>query len=294
MRRISDRAQRTIATPASVQGTGYLTGRTVHLRFVPAPVHTGVVFARTDLGKHTHLPALVNQVTGTQRRTTLGHSPLTVGLVEHVLAALGGMRIDNCLVELDAPEPPGLDGSAQPFVDALCNAGIVVQAARTTIWSLTSSITVQQPDATLTLHPADDPMLRISYLLDYGDRSPIVRQTCSIDVTPESFRQQIAPSRTFVTQQEAVQLRQQGLGTRTKTSDLLIFGPRGPIDNKLRFADEPARHKILDLIGDLSLLGADIRGHLVAYRSGHSLNVELARELHRRIEHVRTEQNAAA
>lgn len=294
MRRISDRAQRTIATPTGVQGTGYLTGRTVHLRFVPAPVGAGVVFVRTDLGKHARLPAHVGQVTGTQRRTTLGHSPLTVSLVEHVLAALKGMRVDNCLVELDAPEPPGLDGSAQPYVEALCNAGIVIQAARKTIWTVLSKLTVQQQGATLTLHPTDEPALRVSYFLDYGDRSSIVRQTHTALLTPQVFKQDIAPCRTFVTQEEALQLQQQGIGSRTKATDLVIFGPRGPIDNKLRFADEPARHKILDLVGDLSLLSEDLCGHVTAYRSGHSLNVELVRELNQRIERARLEPSAAA
>lgn len=294
VRRISDRAERTIATPAGVQGIGYLTGRTVHLRFVPAPVRTGVVFVRTDLDKRPHLPAHVKQVIDTQRRTTLGHGPLTVSLVEHVLAALKGMRVDNCYVELDAPEPPGMDGSAQPFVEALCSAGIVIQPARKTSWAVTSKLTVQQHGATLSLHPAEEPGLRASYFLDYGDRSPIVPQTHTAELTPQVFKQDIAPCRTFVTQEEALQLQRQGIGKRTKTSDLVVFGPRGPIDNRLRFADEPARHKILDLVGDLSLLGEDLCGHVTAYRSGHSLNIELVRELQRRIEHARANQNAAA
>src|SRR5262249_33003676 len=195
VRRISDRAERSIARPAGVQGIGYLTGRTVHLRFMPAPVRTGLVFVRTDLGKQAHLRAHVSQVTGTERRTTLGHSPLTVSLVEHVLAALKGMRIDNCWVELDAPEPPGLDGSAQPFVEALCSAGIVIQPARKTMWAVTSKLTVQQPGATLSLHPTDEPGLRASYSLDYGDRSPIVRQAHTAELTPQTFKQDIAPCR---------------------------------------------------------------------------------------------------
>jgi UDP-3-O-[3-hydroxymyristoyl] N-acetylglucosamine deacetylase len=294
VRKISDRAERTIARPAGVQGTGYLTGRTVHLRFVPAPVRTGVVFVRTDLEKPAHLRAHISQVTGAQRRTTLGQSPLTVSLVEHVLAALSGMRVDNCYVELDAPEPPGLDGSAQPFVEALCSAGIVIQPARKAIWAVTAKLTVQQPGATLSLHPAEEPGLRASYILDYGDRSSIVRQMHTAELTPQIFKQDIAPCRTFVTQEEALELQRQGIGKRTKPSDLVIFGPRGPIDNQLRFADEPARHKILDLVGDLSLLGEGLCGHVTAYRSGHSLNIELVRELQRRLEHSRADQSAAA
>lgn len=294
MRKISQRAQRTIARAAHVQGVGYLSGRTVHLRYLPAPIHTGVVFVRSDLGPQATLPAHVSQVTGTQRRTTLGTAPLTVSLVEHVLAALGGLRIDNCFVELDAPEPPGLDGSAQPFVHALCDAGIIVQTASKSIWSVTTRVALHQRDTTLSLYPSDEPTLRASYLLDYGDRSAIGRQTFTVDVTPASFQQGIASCRTFVTQEEAALLRQQGLGSCTKVNDLLVFGPHGPIENKLHFANEPARHKVLDLIGDLSLLGEDLCGHVVAYRSGHSLNVELVRELHRHMEQARTQQRAVA
>lgn len=294
MKRISERAQRTIAMPAEVHGIGYLTGKNVRLRFTPAPVATGVVFVRTDLGPQARIRAEVGEVSGTERRTTLGQGPISVSLVEHVLAALSGLRIDNCLVEINAPEPPGLDGSAQPFVDTLRQAGIVVQAGRKTIWASGDSITLEHHDATLTLHPANGPRLRVSYLLDYGNRSAIARQVCTIDVTPEMFLQEIAPCRTFVTEEEAKILRQQGLGSRTKVNDLVVFGPRGPIDNRLHFANEPARHKILDLIGDLALLGDDICGHVVAYRSGHSLNVELVRELRRRLDQAHTPQRAVA
>ena len=126
MKRLTDRYQQTIARPARVEGTGYITGQHVHLRFLPAPACSGVVFVRTDLGPDALIPADVEQVTGTQLRTTLGHAPLYVGLVEHVLAALKGLHIDNCVVEVDAPEPPGMDGSAVDFVRALCGAGQVL------------------------------------------------------------------------------------------------------------------------------------------------------------------------
>lgn len=294
MKRISERAQRTIATPAEVHGIGYLTGKNVRVRFTPAPVATGVVFVRADLGPEARVRADVSEVSGTERRTTLGHGAVSVSLVEHVLAALNGLRIDNCLVEINGAEPPGLDGSAQAFVDTLRQAGIVVQAGRKTIWGATDNIYLAHHDATLSLHPAQGSRLRVSYLLDYGDRSAIMRQVCTIDVTPEAFVQEIAPCRTFVTEAEAQALQQQGLGPRTKVNDLVVFGPRGPIDNRLHFANEPARHKILDLIGDLALLGEDIGGHVVAYRSGHSLNVELVRELRRRLDQACTIQRAVA
>jgi UDP-3-O-acyl N-acetylglucosamine deacetylase len=279
VRRLGYRYQRTVARPARVQGVGFLTGVTVRLEFLPAPPSTGVVFVRTDLRPAAHIPARFHQVTGTQRRTTLGHAPAQVELVEHVLAALAGLRIDNCVVELDAPEPPGLDGSAQGFVEALCDAGAVLQPARRAIWGVDTPVTVSRNGATLTLHPVEREELRISYLLDYGPHAPIARQVHTQTLTPECFTNELATCRTFLLEAEAEELKRQGLGTRTTTADLLVFGPRGPVDNRLRFGDEPARHKILDLVGDLSLFGHDLRGHLVAYRSGHSLNAMLVRAL---------------
>src|SRR5262245_28425372 len=242
---------------------------------------------RTDLHPAPSIPAHVDHVTGTTRRTTLGHAPAQVALVEHVLAALAGLRIDNCYVELDAPEPPGLDGSARRFVDVLQRAGVLLQPARRAVWCVEKPVVIRQARATLALHPPQAEELRISYLLDYGAASPIGWQMHTQTITPEDFVSNVADCRTFVLEQEAQELQRQGLGVRTTTADLLVFGPRGPIGNQLRHANEPARHKVLDLIGDLSLLGADLVGHVVAYRSGHPLNIELVRELHRQIEQSR-------
>jgi UDP-3-O-acyl N-acetylglucosamine deacetylase len=281
VRRHGYRWQRTIAEPIQVHGVGFLTGAMVRLRFVPAPASTGVVFVRSDLRPPVHLPARVEYVTGTQRRTTLGRPPAQVELVEHVLAALAGLHIDNCFVELNAAEPPGLDGSSRRFVDALCQARPIIQPARREITSFDAPVIVARHGATLTLHPAATDELRISYLLDYGRHSPIGWQMHTLTLTPESFASDIAGCRTFLLESEASELRRQGFGARTTAADLLVFGKSGPIDNELRFANEPARHKILDIVGDLSLLGHDVRGHLVAYRSGHPLNVELVQCLSR-------------
>ncbi len=285
VRRHGTRSQRTIARPAEVRGVGFLTGADVRLRFVPAPPSTGAVFVRTDLPDRPRIRALVDRVTGTRRRTTLGHPPAQVGLVEHVLAALAGLRIDNCFLELDAPEPPGLDGSARAFVDALLGAGTHRQAETRPVWRADAPIAVAAAGATLTLHPPEiteegpRPGLWLSYFLDYGPASPIARQAHTQEASPASFAQHLAACRTFLLEAEANELRRLGLGTRTTAADLLVFGPHGPIENELRHANEPARHKVLDLIGDLSLLGGDLCGHVVAYRSGHPLNVELARLL---------------
>jgi UDP-3-O-acyl N-acetylglucosamine deacetylase len=283
VKRLSYRAQQTLANSAEIRGVGYLTGALVTVRFAPAPAGTGVVLFRADLGPNARIPAHVDMVTGTQRRTTLGKPPVHVSLVEHVLAALAGLHIDNCLVEVNAPEPPGLDGSAQGFVDVLRQVGVRWQAARRAIWTPTSTIVVHSENASLALHPGECPELRASYLLDYGPLSPIVRQRHTQVICPESFANELASCRTFLLEEEGLALQRQGLGAGIKITDLLVFGPRGPIGNALRFGNEPARHKVLDMVGDLSLLGCDLTGHLVGYRSGHPLNVELARELLRRI-----------
>jgi UDP-3-O-acyl-N-acetylglucosamine deacetylase len=153
------------------------------------------------------------------------------------------------------------------------------QQARREICSVDAPVLVVAKGATLTLYPAEGEQLRISYILDYGRDSPIGWQMHSQVMTPARFSEDIAGCRTFILESEAAELRRQGLGARTTAADLLVFGSRGPIDNKLRYANEPARHKILDIIGDLSLLGFDLRGHIVAYRSGHPLNIEMVRRL---------------
>jgi UDP-3-O-acyl N-acetylglucosamine deacetylase len=287
------RYQRTLARSVELQGIGFLTGATVHIGFHPASAATGVVFVRRDLEPAARIPAHIDQVTGTQRRTTLGRPPAQVMLVEHVLAALAGLRIDNCYVELDAPEPPGLDGSALGFVSVLRRAGTQLQPARRSIWCVEAPVVVCLRGATLALHPPESRDLKMSYVLDYGPQSPIDRQLCTETITPETFASQVALCRTFLLDHEAEELRRQGLGARTTPADLLVFGRRGPIGNKLRFANEPARHKILDLIGDLALLGHDLIGHLVAYRSGHPLNAELARLLSRQLDDRRRPELAS-
>jgi UDP-3-O-acyl N-acetylglucosamine deacetylase len=279
VRIIGHRNQRTLAAAASVSGVGFVTGARVVARFAPAPPGSGILFRRVDLPGSPETPEHVSTVTSTQRRTTLGPPETGVTLVEHVLAALAGLRIDNCVVELDGPEPPGLDGSAHGFVKALQSAGAVAQAASRPIYAVADALVVRSPGATLALHPTAKPELRASYRLDYGPGAPIPPQTHTARVCPASFGRDLARCRTFLTQPEALALRAQGVGRHLGPADLLVFGPRGPIENRTRFADEPARHKILDLLGDLALCGFDLAGHLVAYRSGHALNVELARQL---------------
>lgn len=279
MRIIGYRRQRTLTTDAEITGVGFVTGVRVRVRLRPAPAESGVVFRRTDRANAPAIPALASFVTATNRRTTLGPAETGVTLVEHLLAALAGSRIDNCHIELDGPEPPGLDGSAAEFVAAIAAAGATIQTARRPIYTVSSPVIVSDGDATIGLHPSPNQELLASYMLDYGAMSSIRPQTFTLEVQPEEFARRVANCRTFVTEREAMELRAQGIGRHLGAADLLVFGSRGPIGNSLRFADEPARHKVLDMIGDLALCGFDLAGHLVAYRSGHALNVQLARTL---------------
>ncbi|MFM8271103.1 MAG: UDP-3-O-acyl-N-acetylglucosamine deacetylase [Gemmata sp.] len=279
MRVIGYRHQRTLAATATVEGRGIVTGALVRLRFVPAAPNTGLAFRRTDLPAAPLVAARAGHVSGTQRRTTLGAPDSGITLVEHVLAALAGLRIDNCVVELDGPEPPGLDGSAAGFVSALQTAGADPQPARRPIYCTPNPVVVRAPGCTLALHPGNGTELRVSYRLDYGPGAPIAPQAHTLNVTPATFVSHLSACRTFLTEAEAHAMRASGVGRHLTPADLLVFGRRGPINNAVRFADEPARHKVLDLIGDLALCGFDIVGHVVAYRSGHALNVDMARHL---------------
>lgn len=281
MKQFGARSQRTTQRNCVVIGVGYLTGADIEVRFVPAPPDTGIVFRRVDLPGKPLVPAVASSVTRANRRTTLGHATCQIDMVEHVLAALAGLRIDNCYVELNGPELPGLDGSAFAYVQTLKEAGIETQDAEKEIWGTDQPVTVVDPQATLTLYPEEGEGLKVSYILDYGDFSclGLGMQRHTHEVSPHAFCDGLAECRTFLMQGEAEMLRAQGIGSRTRLGDLLVFGPEGPVGNHLRHADEPARHKCLDIIGDTSLFGYDLCGHLVGYRSGHFLNVRLVRRL---------------
>jgi UDP-3-O-acyl N-acetylglucosamine deacetylase len=272
-----------LARAVEISGVAFVTGRDVRVRFCPAPPDSGVAFVRVDLPRTPVIPAIAENVTGANRRTTLGRPPAQVELVEHALAALAGLYIDNCTIEIDGPELPGLDGSALGFAVVLSAAGIVSAGSGRSIWSVDDPITVADAGTTLTIYPADQPLLRITYLMDYGPNSPIAQQRHTHEITPELFLHGLADCRTFLLEEEAVQFRRMGWGTRVTENDLLIFGPHGPQGNRLRFADEPARHKILDIVGDLALVGHLLHGHVVAYRSGHALNATIARRLAQQI-----------
>ncbi len=279
MRVTGYRCQRTLAANVIIEGVGFVTGARVRVRLRPAPPDSGILFRRTDRAAAPPVPAHAAFVTDTRRRTTLGPESHGVTLVEHLLATLAGLRIDNCEIDIDGAEPPGLDGSAAGYVAAILQIGAVEQPARRSIWTAKAPVVLSNAGATIALHPSTEPGLRVSYLLDYGIFGPIQRQTFTLDVRPDEFVREVSMCRTFVTEAEVNGLREMGIGRHLTTADLLVFGPDGPIGNRLRFGDEPARHKVLDILGDLALCGFDLSGHVVAYRSGHALNVQLALRL---------------
>jgi UDP-3-O-[3-hydroxymyristoyl] N-acetylglucosamine deacetylase len=273
------RKQRTIARSVSVTGFGFWSGRDTRLEFHPAEADTGIVFVRTDLSPPVRIQAVVANRIETPRRTTLSAGGASVEMIEHVMAALGGLQIDNCEIHVDQPEMPGCDGSSLPFVAALDSAGAVEQTSGRPQLVVRNITRLGNDESWIEARPGAGGALSIKFRLDYGSGNAIGRQTLQLLITPESFRRELAASRTFVLQDEAEWLVSRGLGKRTTPRDLLVFDKDGPMDNELRYRDECVRHKTLDLIGDLALAGCDLVGHIIAHRSGHRLNAELVRAL---------------
>ncbi len=276
---ITRRRQRTIARTAEVRGVGFFHGSDVTVRFHPAEPDSGIVFVRTDLPEHPTIPARISHVVPSPRRTTIQQGSAQIEMIEHVMAALAGSEIDNCRIEIDAGECPGCDGSSQLFVESLEGAGTIEQDRPRPALVIERSVTIREGDAILAAHPGPGDHLTLSYHLVYGPDSAISYQSFLIDLSPPEFRRELASSRTFLLESEAQALRAAGIGLRTTEADVLIFGPDGLIGNTLRFPNECARHKVLDMVGDLALLGMDLHGFVVAHRSGHHTNAALVRRL---------------
>jgi UDP-3-O-[3-hydroxymyristoyl] N-acetylglucosamine deacetylase len=275
----SQRNERTIGKAVTVEGFGYWSGRDVHVEFRPAAVGTGLVFVRGDLSSAARIPALVSHRIEVPRRTVLRSGVASVEMVEHVLAALCGLQIDNCEIVVDQAEMPGLDGSSLKFVEALDSAGVVEQKQARDQLIVREITRLGDDDSWIEARPAKKSEFTVRFRVDYGPSSGIGRQTVLLPITSDTFRREIAGARTFMLKEEAEWLIAQGLGKRATLADLLVFDANGPIDNELRFSDECARHKVLDVIGDLALAGCDIVGNIIAHRSGHRLNSELVRVL---------------
>tara|TARA_R110002072_G_scaffold303069_1_gene492644 strand:- start:153330 stop:154205 length:876 start_codon:yes stop_codon:yes gene_type:complete len=288
------RNQRTIRREATAEGIGFLTGADVRLRFLPAPENHGVVFQRVDLNGKPCVPATHKFLVPRQRRTGISGNGATVELVEHVMSALAGLQVDNCLIEINAPETPGFDGSCKAVVDALLTADFEEQSARKAQLRVPKPLHVTAEDgSTIDARPFGVAGQTITYVLDYEPNSPIPSQNYTVNVTPESFVNEICFARTFILDTEIASLKALGYGPRTTAKDLLVFTADGVFENELKAVEECARHKILDCIGDFALTGCDVQGYFNAWRTGHQTNHELMRQLQDACADQETESRAA-
>lgn len=289
--------RRTLARAASVTGHTLFSGITTTVAIRPASARTGIAFRRTDIPDSPPIPAVAERVTTESRRTVLaqpGGDP-RVETVEHLLSALIGLGVTDALVDVNGPEIPIGDGSALPFAEAV-RAASVVSAAETgslpqdhaaSPLVIAEQITVEAEGAHITALPPqserESDSLILEYQLDYGPHPHLKPQRARLrlahDVPPFDYLQSIAPARTFCLEHEAREMRELGLFEHLEPRDMLVIGDHGPIDNTYRFPDEPARHKLLDLLGDLALAARPIYGRITAVKSGHALNHRLARAL---------------
>ncbi|MBU0758964.1 MAG: bifunctional UDP-3-O-[3-hydroxymyristoyl] N-acetylglucosamine deacetylase/3-hydroxyacyl-ACP dehydratase [Candidatus Omnitrophica bacterium] len=271
--------QRTIKKSIGLSGTGLHTGVKVNLKFKPAPANTGINFIRVDMKDSPMIKANILQILEqdkSPRRTSVGNGSVEVHTIEHLMAALWALSIDNLLIEIDGSELPGLDGSAKDFLAALKKAGIENQGVNKRVYQVRSPMWVEQDGAMLMVLP--DNNFRVSYTLNY--EHPLLKaQYISFVLDEDTFEKEIALSRTFCLEREVSDLKKQGLGKGANYDNTVVVGKEGIIDNNLRFDDEFARHKILDLLGDLYLLGYAIKGHIIAVRSGHPLNISLVSKI---------------
>jgi len=272
------RPQQTIRRAVTVSGTGYWSGRPCRVEFLPAAAGSGIAFVRPVGGVPVRIPLAVENRVEATARTNLAVAGATVHMVEHAASALAGLGIDNCLVKVSAEELPGLDGSAAAYVAALLDAGIERLGGPLDPLVVREPCRVAAGDAWVEALPPVHPGLSLEYELDYGP-GPIGRQRLAVRVTPEIYRVELAAARTFITEAEADRLRAAGLAGHVTPRDLIVFGADGPVDNPLRWPDECVRHKLLDLVGDLALVGRPLHAHVRACRSGHRLNAALAARL---------------
>src|SRR5262252_1481109 len=265
-------AQRTLRRSVSCVGIGLHSGCKVTLSLKPAPTDHGIRFRRTDLNDF-ELPATVRHLAEFQLATGLARDQVSVETVEHLLAALVSMGVDNVVVELNSPEVPIMDGSAAPFIYLIQEAGLKRQPKARRYLKIVRPIALSRGDKRIALYPSDH--FKVTYSVSYDH--PLLRhQSRTIRITEESFIEDIAPARTFTFLKDVEMLRQNGLALGGSLENAIVLGETGVLNNALRFEDEFVRHKILDAVGDLALVGHPVIGHLVAHRAGHALHTEFA------------------
>jgi len=268
-------AQRTLRRSISCAGIGLHSGNKVTLSLKPAPAGGGIRFRRSDLGG-LEIPATISHVGGINHATGLMRDAVTVDTVEHLLAAFVSLGIDNAIVELNSPEVPIMDGSAAPFVYLIHEAGVKPLAAPRRYLKVLRPMSLSRGDKRIALYPSDHFKVTYSIAFDH----PLLRhQSRTIRITEESFVEEIAPARTFGFLEEVEMMRQQGLALGGSLENAVVIGDTGVLNNALRFEDEFVRHKILDVIGDMALVGHPIVGHLIAHRGGHALHTAFAAQV---------------
>ena len=268
--------RRTIAAGATLSGVGLHLGRECKLSFLPAAVATGIVFRRVDLPGNPETPATVDRAVLTERRTQLGDGEGALHTVEHVLAAVLGAEIDDVIIEMDAAEPPILDGSARPFLEALRGVGTVVNGQRAEALRIRECVRVVDGESVYVVYPSD--CLDVEVQIDFAHPA-IGVQTGRWRVTPESFAADLAGARTFGFMREVEMLREKGLIRGASTDNAVVLDDTGVVGNVLRWPDEFVRHKALDILGDLALAGKRVKARISAVRPSHRGTVTLVREL---------------
>ncbi len=273
--------QRTIARPVELKGVGLHTGLPTTVRFVPSAPNSGVRFVRVDLPARPSLPARIDFAVDSKsddpRRTTLDNGEMQIGTVEHLLAAIAGLGLDNLDIEITSPEPCEPDGSSRPFIDILRQAGIVEQTELRHYYETKHPITLQENGTQRILLPHEG--FKVTFTIDYPNRL-VGTQYASFELDTDVFQREIAPARTFAMLEDVEPLRKSGLIRGGSLANAVVVTPTEiKSEEPLRFPDEFVRHKILDLIGDLSLLGMPVRGHVICVRGGHAVNVAFVKRL---------------
>jgi len=259
----------------SFEGIGLHTGRFAKVRLKPAPRDTGIIFMRTD--KDIALKASIGSVTDTAFSTSLGYDGVKIRTVEHVLAALSGLGIDNLLIEVNGPEIPILDGSSLKLVSLILDSGIAKQGRKRPFLRITNPVVFTEGQAEIIALPHDG--RRLTYRI-FFEHHLLGEQTLSLEITEENFVKEIAPARTFGFLKDVEYLKANGFAKGGSLENAIILGTDGVLNSSgLRFKDEFVRHKMLDMIGDLSLLGFPIYGHIIANKSGHAANLKFLKKL---------------
>ena len=267
--------QQTIAKEAVYTGVGLHSGKEVHMRLLPAPVDTGIVFVRTDIEGQPTVRAVASNVTATVRATTIEENGVKFFTIEHLMSSFQAARIDNCRVELDAEEPPVADGAALVFLQLLESAGIKEQEKERKETVIDRVYRVDDGNRFVMVLPYDG--LRVSFT-SLNPHPLVGTQYCDVILEEDAYRKEIAPARTIAYEKEIEALRQMGLGLGGTLENVIVYSDEKWL-NTLRFPDELVRHKVLDVLGDLRLAGL-IRGHVIAVKSAHALNTQLAKKIY--------------